>query len=238
MVPPSADLTAVAFACWRAGAVVVIADAGLGAVGLARALRGAAPDHVIGVARGLALARLLGIPGGRIVAGPATRPLRRLLGARRLPEIAGAGRGRVPPPAVGADAEAAVLFTSGATGPAKGVVYRHGQLQAQLETLRNAYCLKSDDRLVAAFPPFALYGPALGVASAVPVARTPGELTAAALADAAAAVDATVVFGRKPHNTPNQRLVVFMRLRSSERDATQPAACLFTNSMRWLEAPC
>ena len=194
MVPPSADLTAVAFACWRAGAVVVIADAGLGAAGLARALRGAAPDHVIGVARGLALARLLGIPGGRIVAGPATQALRRLLGARSLLEIAEAGRGRNPPLAVDADAKAAVLFTSGATGPAKGVVYRHGQLQAQLETLREAYRLKPDDRLVAAFPPFALYGPALGVASAVPVARTPGELTAAALADAAAAVDATVVF--------------------------------------------
>jgi acyl-coenzyme A synthetase/AMP-(fatty) acid ligase len=194
MVPPSAELTAVAFACWRAGAVVVIADAGLGAVGLARALRGAAPDHVIGVARGLALARLLGIPGGRIVAGSAGRVLRRVLGARRLLDVAQAGRDLVPPPAVGAGAEAAVLFTSGATGPAKGVVYRHGQLQAQLEALRDAYGLTADDRLVAAFPPFALYGPALGIASSVPAGRTPGELTAAALADAAAAVDATVVF--------------------------------------------
>ena len=57
----------------------------------------------------------------------------------RLRDVAEAGRHRVPPPAVGADAEAAVLFTSGATGPAKGVVYRHGQLQAQLETLRATY---------------------------------------------------------------------------------------------------
>jgi acyl-coenzyme A synthetase/AMP-(fatty) acid ligase len=174
--------------------VVVLADAGLGAVGLARALRGAAPDHVIGVARGLALARLLGIPGRRIVAGRTGRVLRRLLGARRLIDVAQAGRDGVAPPAVGAGAEAAVLFTSGATGPAKGVVYRHGQLQAQLEAVRAAYGLRADDRLVAAFPPFALYGPALGVASSVPAARTPADLTAAALADAAAAVDATVVF--------------------------------------------
>lgn len=194
LVPPSADLTAVAYACWRAGAVVVIADAGLGPAGLARALRGAAPDHVIGVARGLTLARLLGIPGGRIVVGPASSALRRLLGARSLLDVARAGRGLTPPPAVGADAEAAVLFTSGATGPAKGVVYRHGQLQAQLEALRELYHLGPADRLVAAFPPFALYGPALGVASSVPDARAPGELTAAALADASAAVDATVVF--------------------------------------------
>ena len=149
--------------------MVVLADAGLGPVGLARALRGAAPDHVIGVARGLALARLLGIPGRRILAGRASRALRRLLGSPPAwptsPAPAAGSPRRLP---VDPDAAAAVLFTSGATGPAKGVVYRHGQLQAQLDTLRTAYGITPDDRLVAAFPPFALYGPALGIASATP----------------------------------------------------------------------
>ena len=70
-----------------------------------------------------------------------------------------------------------MLFTSGATGPAKGVVYRHRQLQAQLDTLRTAYGITRDDRLVAAFPPFALYGPALGIASATPAARAPQHLS-------------------------------------------------------------
>jgi long-subunit acyl-CoA synthetase (AMP-forming) len=65
------------------------------------------------------------------------------------------------------------VFTSGATGPAKGVVYRHRQLQAQLETLRKAYQLTHDDPVVAAFPPFVLYGPALGATSAVPRAAAP-----------------------------------------------------------------
>ena len=37
------------YACWRIGAVVVVADAGLGLAGLGRALRGASPDHVIGI---------------------------------------------------------------------------------------------------------------------------------------------------------------------------------------------
>jgi acyl-coenzyme A synthetase/AMP-(fatty) acid ligase len=56
--------------------------------------------------------------------------------------------------------------------------------------------LGADDRLVAAFAPFALYGPALGVAAAVPdmEVTAPGTLTAGALADAVAAVEATVVF--------------------------------------------
>jgi acyl-CoA synthetase (AMP-forming)/AMP-acid ligase II len=49
---------------------------------------------------------------------------------------------------------------------------------------------------VAAFAPFALYGPALGIGAAVPdmdVTR-PGTLTAIALADAAIAAEATLVF--------------------------------------------
>ena len=90
-----------------------------------------------------------------------------------------------------------MLFTSGATGPAKGVVYRHRQAARPARAGRAAtYALTPDDRLVAAFAPFALLGPALGIGSAVPDidVTAPGTLTAAKLADAAAAVGATVVF--------------------------------------------
>ena len=61
-----------------------------------------------------------------------------------------------------------MLFTSGATGPPKGVVYRHAQLRAQLELVRAVCGITPEDRLVAAFAPFALYGPALGIGAAVP----------------------------------------------------------------------
>ena len=67
LVPPSADLTAV-YAVWRAGAVIVVADKGLGFAGMRRALRGAAVDHVIGSGQGLIAARLMRLPGSRIAA--------------------------------------------------------------------------------------------------------------------------------------------------------------------------
>ena len=146
------------------------------------------------------LAAALGIPGSRIATGPVPPGLRRVLGSPvGLAALARRGRalldgGAVLPVEAAPEDEAAVLFTSGATGPAKGVVYRHRQARAQLAALRAAYGITRDDRLVAAFPPFALYGPALGIPSAVPEVRKPGALTAAALARAVAAVDATIVF--------------------------------------------
>jgi acyl-coenzyme A synthetase/AMP-(fatty) acid ligase len=89
-----------------------------------------------------------------------------------------------------------VLFTSGATGPAKGVRYTHGQLAAQRDALASTYAITDSDRLVAAFAPFALYGPALGIPTALPDVDVtkPGELTADALDSACTRIGATLAF--------------------------------------------
>jgi len=188
LVPPSIDLTVAVYAVWRAGAVIVVADKGLGVRGMGRALRSAKVDHVIGTAQGLAAAKVMRLAGTRISVGGG-------FGAQwTVEELVRTAGGELPE--VSGDMEAAVVFTSGATGPAKGVLYRHRQVRAQVELVCSTYGLTSADRLVAAFAPFAIYGPALGIGSAVPDTdvTSPGKLTAMALAEAAAAVDATVVF--------------------------------------------
>ncbi|WP_223269499.1 alpha/beta fold hydrolase [Frigoribacterium sp. ACAM 257] len=202
LVQPGADLTAVLYACVRIGAVVVVADAGLGVRGLTRAVRGAWPDHVIGQLPGLTAARALGWPG-RVVSTQRLSPvLARSLGVETsLPEIAALGRraheamAELPDPPV-AEAPAAILFTSGSTGPAKGVVYRHGQLTALRDALADRYGVGPGTGLVAGFAPFALLGPALGATSVTPDmdVTSPRTLTARAVAAAAEAVDGTVVF--------------------------------------------
>jgi acyl-CoA synthetase (AMP-forming)/AMP-acid ligase II len=89
-----------------------------------------------------------------------------------------------------------VLFTSGSTGPAKGVVYTHGQLSAVSRALFLQYGVGVGTGLVAGFAPFALLGPALGARSVTPDmdVTAPKTLTATAVAAAVAAIDATVVF--------------------------------------------
>jgi acyl-coenzyme A synthetase/AMP-(fatty) acid ligase/pimeloyl-ACP methyl ester carboxylesterase len=197
LIPPGIELTVCLYACWRLGAVVVVADAGLGLGGMGRALASAAPAYLIGIPRALAAARALRWPGVRIAAAPLSEVARRSLGAlATIDEIRALGSVGTLPAAPSDDSVAAVVFTSGATGSAKGVVYRHHQAQAQRDALMQIYGIAPDDRLVAAFGPFALYGPAMGICSAVPEMEvtSPGTLTADALGAAVAAIDATLVF--------------------------------------------
>jgi acyl-coenzyme A synthetase/AMP-(fatty) acid ligase/pimeloyl-ACP methyl ester carboxylesterase len=203
LVPPGLDLTTMVYASWHLSATIVVADAGLGWRQMADALRSADPDYLIGIRPAVAAAAAFKLRGIRLVVGELPRPIRRLLGVEHsIGELAARGDPGVDAAPALADTtgassgEAAVLFTSGATGPPKGVVYGHHQLRAQLDLLRSVCDIAPSDRLVAAFAPFALYGPALGIGAAVPEmdVTKPGTLTAERLAEAAAAIEATLIF--------------------------------------------
>ncbi|MEX1079521.1 MAG: alpha/beta fold hydrolase [Homoserinimonas sp.] len=201
LIPPGADLTAVLYACLRLGAVVVVADAGLGLAGLTRAVRGARPDHVVGAAAGLMAARALSWPGQKISTTRLAPGVHRALGVSHvLADVARIGRTDDLPPEPDAADTAAVLFTSGSTGPAKGVVYTHQQLSALCQALAGQYGVGPGTGLVAGFAPFALLGPALGARSVTPDMNvtSPKSLTAkavaAAVTEANIGTDSTVVF--------------------------------------------
>ena len=63
---------------------------------------------------------------------------------------------------------AAILFTSGSTGPPKGVLYTHANFDAQVHALRKLYDIQPGEIDLATFPLFGLFGPALGMTTVIP----------------------------------------------------------------------
>jgi acyl-CoA synthetase (AMP-forming)/AMP-acid ligase II len=175
MVPPSLDFYALTFALFKVGAVVVLIDPGMGMRNLGVCLKEAEPEAFVGVPK----AHL-----ARVVLGWARASLRCLVtvgrrlgwGGHTLAQVRYLGQtgarpaGTPVPPmaATQADETAAVLFTSGSTGVAKGAIYTHGIFAAQVDMLRRMYGIEPGEVDLPTFPLFGLFGPALGMTSVVP----------------------------------------------------------------------
>ncbi|MBN1958862.1 MAG: AMP-binding protein [Desulfuromonadales bacterium] len=170
MVTPGLDFFALTFALFKVGAVPVLIDPGIGVKNLKACLEEAAPQAFIGIPK----AHL-----ARVLFGWGRTTLKTLLTVGKKGPWGGASLDRIKQsvPEDGnyavvtpdADEMAAILFTSGSTGVPKGVVYTHGNFIAQVELLQKIYNIQPGEVDLPTFPLFALFAPALGMASVIPV---------------------------------------------------------------------
>ncbi len=197
LVPPGPELFALTFALFKAGAVPVFIDPGIGARNMKGCLAEARPEAFIGVPRAHLARRLLrwGRESLRILV---TVNGGRLWGGIPLEEVeATAPAGAFPAAATGRDETAAILFTSGSTGPPKGAVYSHGTFAAQVEALRLLYDIRPGEIDLPTFPLFALFAPALGMTALIPTMdfTRPGSVDPEAILGPAREYGATTMFG-------------------------------------------
>ncbi|MFP4352941.1 MAG: fatty acid CoA ligase family protein [Puniceicoccaceae bacterium] len=157
---PGLELIAGVFAILRTGAVPVVIDPGMGLRGFLRSVRRTGPQAVFGIPRGLWISRVF---------RGAFRGVRTRIPVRAVSGAASGGAGPAFPvvPAA-ADDPAAILFTSGSTGPAKGVLYRHGMFAAQIDAVRDRFGIEPGEIDFPMLPVFALFNPALGMTTVVP----------------------------------------------------------------------
>ncbi|MDJ0883514.1 MAG: fatty acid CoA ligase family protein [Desulfobacterales bacterium] len=167
MVKPGIDFFVLIFALFKVGAVPVVVDPGMGIRRMLRCLESTTPEAFIGIPlahvvrvffpRYFRSVRFAVTVGRRLFWGGAT--------------LASLGRGPWQPYALAPtqrDETAAILFTTGSTGPAKGVVYTHGNFDAQIQQIQDHFAIGADEIDLPTFPLFALFDPALGMTAVIP----------------------------------------------------------------------
>jgi len=169
MVPPSPDFFALTFALLKVAAVPVLIDPGMGLRNLKKCLAEAEPEAFIGIAKAHAARRVLRWAKKtiRITVNAGAWRFFCTTSLNRLRK-AGHSRGQYVIPDVALEEPAAILFTSGSTGVAKGAAYTHGNFAAQVECLKATYGIQPGEIDLCTFPLFALFGPALGMTSVIP----------------------------------------------------------------------
>ncbi|MDL2260433.1 AMP-binding protein [Deltaproteobacteria bacterium OttesenSCG-928-K17] len=195
MVRPGIDFITIIFGLFKAGLVPVMVDPGMGLRRMLRCLSEGRPSGMVGLPvahlatlmapgyfRGLKLRVTVGRRYGW--GGPTLEEIMTAEGPQKGDAAAADGSGRAaggeletlaflekavaPEVSVKAGDLAAVLFTSGSTGPAKGVEYTHAMFQAQIEAIREGFDIREGGVDLATFPLFGLFSPALGLTSVIP----------------------------------------------------------------------
>jgi acyl-CoA synthetase (AMP-forming)/AMP-acid ligase II len=167
MVRPSLEFFELVFAVFKIGAVPVVVDPGMGIRRMLECYRSTRPLAMIGIPLAHAARTLfpqyfktvrVWITVGRrwFWRGPTLKKLR--ADGWKPFEVSHTHR----------DDPAAILFTTGSTGPAKGAVYTHGNFDAQLQQIAGHLNFEADEIDLSTFPLFALFYPALGVTAVVP----------------------------------------------------------------------
>ena len=167
MVKPGPEFFSLTFAIFKVGAIPVVVDPGMGIGRMLLCLKESKPDAFIGIPAAHVL-RILFPKYFKTVKTSITigrcwfwRGLT-LRHIRQIPWQSYAAAKTVH------DETAAILFTTGSTGPAKGVVYTHGMFDAQIRHIKSHFNIAEDEIDLPTFPLFALFDPALGMTAVIP----------------------------------------------------------------------
>ena len=157
----------IVFALYKIGAIVVLIDPGMGRAGLLSCVQRIAPIAMVAVPKAM-IATVL-FPAKffsvqiKITVGGGTW----LWGGWNLLEVEDKDDSPVAMDTT-LDDEASILFTSGSTGPAKGVRYTHRILDAQTRMIQEMYGIQGGEIDLPCFPLFGLFTLAQGMTVVIP----------------------------------------------------------------------
>lgn len=167
MVRPGVEFFTLTFALYKIGAVPVLIDPGMGKRRMVECLRAVDAQAFIGIP----LAHLLRLSHReafktchiRVTVG-----LKWGWGGLTLEELRADPWQPFPIATTQPDDPAAIIFTTGSTGPPKGVLFQHRVFDAQVQILRDYFKIQAGEIDLPTFPLFALFDPALGMTAVIP----------------------------------------------------------------------
>ncbi|MHC4401812.1 MAG: fatty acid CoA ligase family protein, partial [Planctomycetota bacterium] len=145
---------------------VILIDPGMGRRSLIRCLAEAEPEGFVAIPA-VHAARILfrrRFPQARL---NVTVGRRWLWGGVTVEQLRRRTREPMEPAATAADDPAAIIFTTGSTGPPKGVLYSHGNFDGQVDEIRDFYGIRPGEVDLPAFPLFGLFNCAMGVTTVI-----------------------------------------------------------------------
>lgn len=166
LVRPGIEFVTLVFALLRSGATLVLVDAGLGRQNILRCLAMTEPQGFVAIP----LAHALRIASRRFPQAKlnVTVGRRWFWGGETLASLRKLGAADAALPHTAADDHAAIVFTSGSTGPPKGVLYRHETFVTQADEIQRQYGIEPGGVDLACFPLFGLFNVSMGVTTVVP----------------------------------------------------------------------
>ncbi len=167
MVKPSVEFICLTFALFKIGAPIILIDPGMGYRNLLRCVARVEPSVFIGIPKAHVFLSIF-------KRNFSTLKLRLCCGSSfgifgpDITKTVSEADENFPLHEPAKDDLAAIIFTTGSTGPPKGVRYEHHIFAAQLRHIREYYNITSNDIDQPAFPLFALFSTALGACAVIP----------------------------------------------------------------------
>ncbi|MFO7753506.1 MAG: fatty acid CoA ligase family protein [Desulfobacteraceae bacterium] len=167
MVPPSMEFFHIIFAMFKTGAIPVVVDPGMGVDRMVTCFSKGKPEAFIAIPKAHLL-RILKPKFFKSVKKCVTVGRRLLPGGHTLDSLRVDRDEPYPCARTTKNETAAIVFTTGSTGPAKGVVYTHGNFDAQIKQISTHFAIRGDEIDLPTFPLFALFDPALAMTAVIP----------------------------------------------------------------------
>jgi len=167
MVKPGPDLFSITFALFKVGAIPVIVDPGLGVKRMLHCFNAVNAEAFIGIKRAH-IFRLVMARHFKSVKTWITVGKRLFWGGYSLKKLANQKSDAYPIAETDKDGLALINFTTGSTGPAKGVEYTHAMINKEYQSLKLNYYDDPDHVDLATLSLFALYDILIGITAVLP----------------------------------------------------------------------